>query len=115
MSHSHDTPEQYTLAQLLCCVASRLIENNRSVFAGTGMPMVSAMPAQRTHAPNVLIVFEAGDVDPQVPALPISVGDSRTFHRAVAATSMHEVMAAGQAGYVDYGFLGAAAIDPYGT
>ena len=35
---------------------------------------------------------------------PISVGGSRTFHRAVAATSMHDVMSFLQNGYVDYGF-----------
>ncbi|MCK4314230.1 MAG: 3-oxoacid CoA-transferase, partial [Anaerolineae bacterium] len=46
---------------------------------------------------------------------PISVGDSRTFYRACAASSMHDVMSAGQAGYVDYGFLGAAQMDPYGN
>jgi glutaconate CoA-transferase subunit B len=115
VSNSISTGEAYNLAELLCCVASRLLENNRAVFVGTGMPMVSAMLAQRMHAPGVLIIFEAGGVGPRVPALPISVGDSRTFHRAVAATSMHDVMSAAQAGYIDYGFLGAAAIDAYGN
>jgi len=43
------------------------------------------------------------------------VGDSRTFYRAVSASSMHDVMSASQSGYVDYGFLGAAQIDPYGN
>jgi len=33
----------------------------------------------------------------------------------VAASSMHDVMSTMQNGYVDYGFLGAAAIDPYGN
>lgn len=106
---------QYTLAEFLACAASRLLENNRSVFVGTGLPMVSAMLAQRTHAPNILIIFEAGGIGPQVPALPISVGDSRTFHKAVAASSMHDVMSAAQAGYIDYAFLGAAAMDAYGN
>lgn len=105
----------YTLAELLACAASRLLENNRSVFVGTGLPMVSAMLAQRLHAPNILIIFEAGGIGPQVPVLPISVGDSRTFYKAVAASSMHEVMSAAQAGYIDYAFLGAAAMDAYGN
>lgn len=105
----------YTLAELLICVASRLLEDNRAVFVGTGLPMVAAMLAQRTHAPNILIIFEAGGVGPQVPVLPVSVGDSPTFHRAVAASSMHDVMSAAQAGYIDYAFLGAAAMDAYGN
>ena len=77
--------------------------------------MIAAMLAQRTHAPHLLIVFEAGGVGPRVPSLPVSVGDSRTFHQAVLASSMHDVMAACSAGYIDYGFLGGAAIDQYGN
>jgi acyl CoA:acetate/3-ketoacid CoA transferase beta subunit len=50
-----------------------------------------------------------------VPTLPISVGDSRTFYHASAASSMHNVMSACQAGYVDFGFLGGAMMDRYGN
>jgi acyl CoA:acetate/3-ketoacid CoA transferase beta subunit len=107
--------KRYSPTELLACVAARLLEDRKSVLVGTGLPMIAALLAQRSHAPNLLIIFEAGGVGPQVPVLPISVGDSRTFHRAVAATSMHDVMSAAQAGYVDYGFLGAAMIDAYGN
>jgi acyl CoA:acetate/3-ketoacid CoA transferase beta subunit len=62
-----------------------------------------------------LIIFEAGGIGPKVPMLPISVGDSRTFYKACAASSMHDVMSAGNSGYVDFGFLGAAMIDEYGN
>jgi glutaconate CoA-transferase subunit B len=82
---------------------------------GTGLPMIAGMLAQRTHAPNLLIIFEAGGIGPRVPALPISVGESKTFYQAAAASSMHDVMSLCQAGYVDYGFLGAAMIDAYGN
>jgi len=105
----------YTSTELLACVAAGLLEDKKSVLVGTGLPMIAALLAQRTHAPNLLIIFEAGGVGPQVPVLPISVGDCRTFHRAIAATSMHDVMSACQAGYVDYGFLGAAMIDARGN
>ena len=111
---NHDN-HAYNPTMLLACVASGLLEDGKSVFVGTGLPMIAAMLAQRTHAPNLLIIFEAGGVGPQVPVLPISVGDCRTCYKAVAATSMHDVMSAGQAGYVDYGFLGAAMIDMYGN
>ncbi len=106
---------EYNLAELISCVAARLLEDNRSVFVGTGLPMMAAMLAQRSHAPNLLLVFEAGGVGPRVPQLPISVGDSRTYYQAVSATSMHDVMSAGQAGYIDYGFLGAAMMDQFGN
>jgi glutaconate CoA-transferase subunit B len=107
--------EGYSLAELLACVASRLLEDGRSVFVGTGLPMIAGLLAQRTHAPRLLIVFEAGGVGPRVPYLPISVGDSRTFHQAVLASSMHDVMAACSAGYIDFGFLGGAAVDQFGN
>jgi acyl CoA:acetate/3-ketoacid CoA transferase beta subunit len=107
--------EQYSSTELLACVASRLLEDKKSILVGTGLPMIAGLLAQRTHAPNLLIIFEAGGIGPRVPVLPISVGDSRTFYKAVAASSMHDVMSAAQAGYVDYGFLGAAMIDPYGN
>ena len=105
----------YTATELLACIAARLLEDKKSVFVGTGLPMIAAMLAQRTHAPQLLMVFEGGGIGAQIPVLPISVGDSRTFHRAVIASSMHDAMSISQAGYLDYGFLGAAQIDQYGN
>ena len=105
----------YTATELLGTVASKLLEDGKSVFVGTGLPMIAGMLAQRTHAPNLLIIFEAGGIGPRVPVLPISVGESKTFYQAAAASSMHDVMSLCQAGYVDYGFLGAAMIDMYGN
>lgn len=105
----------YTAMELMACVAARLLPDRRSIFVGTGLPIIAAMLAQRMHAPGLLIVFEAGGVGPRIPVLPISVGDSRTFHQAVGATSMHEVMSLSQAGYLDFGFLGAAQIDRHGN
>lgn len=105
----------YTSTELLACVASHMLEDKKSAFVGTGLPMIAGLLAQRTHAPNLLIIFEAGGIGPRVPVLPISVGDSRTFCRAVAASSMHDVMSACQAGHVDYGFLGGAMIDALGN
>ena len=82
--------QEYTTGELLAVAASKLLEDKKSVFVGTGLPMIASMLAQRTHAPNLLIIFEAGGMGPQIPVLPISVGDSRTFWKAVAASSMHE-------------------------
>jgi glutaconate CoA-transferase subunit B len=105
----------YNARELEACVASKMLEDKKSVFVGTGLPMIASMLAGRTHAPGLLIIFEAGGMGPQSPVLPISVGDSRTFYRAVAASSMHDAMSLTQAGYLDYGFLGAAQIDRYGN
>ena len=107
--------KNYTSTELLACVASRLLEDGKSVFVGTGLPMIAAMLAQRMHAPNLLLFFEAGGIGPQIPVLPISVGDSRTFYNAISASSMHDIMSMAQNGFIYYGFLGAAQIDKYGN
>src|SRR3954464_2412482 len=101
--------------ELMICCAARLLENGRTVAVGTGVPCAAAMLAQRTHAPRLTIVFEAGGVAPQLPTMPISVGDSRTFYRAAMATSMADIMETCQRGLIDYTFLGGAQIDAYGN
>jgi glutaconate CoA-transferase subunit B len=101
--------------ELMICCAARLLEDGRTVAVGTGVPCAAAMLAQRTHAPNLVILFEAGGVAPQLPTMPISVGDSRTFYRGLMATSMADVMETAQRGLIDYTFLGGAQIDAYGN
>ena len=105
----------YSAMELMICVAARLLENGCTVGVGTGGPCAAAMLAQKTHAPDIFVVFEAGGLAPQLPTMPISVGDSRTFHRALMATSMNDVLDACQRGMVDYTFLGGAQIDTYGN
>jgi glutaconate CoA-transferase, subunit B len=105
----------YNAIELMICCAARLLEDGRTAAVGTGVPCAAAMLAQRTHAPHLVMLFEAGGVAPQLPTMPISVGDSRSFHRAVMATSMADIMETCQRGLVDYTFLGGAQIDPYGN
>jgi glutaconate CoA-transferase subunit B len=106
---------EYNVTELMACVSSRLLEDNKAVLVGTGLPLVSASLAQNLHAPNLLVVFEAGGIGALIPTIPISVGDSRTCHRAVMAASMDYVMSCAQLGFTDYAFLGAAQIDQYGN
>jgi glutaconate CoA-transferase subunit B len=105
----------YNQMELMICCAARLLEDGRTVAVGTGVPCAAAMLAQRTHAPDLVILFEAGGVAPQLPTMPVSVGDSRTFYRAAMATSMADVMETCQRGMIDYTFLGGAQIDAFGN
>ena len=105
----------YNAMELMICCAARALEDGRTVAVGTGVPCAAAMLAQRSTAPNLVIFFEAGGVAPQLPTMPISVGDSRTFYRAAMATSMADVMETCQRGMIDYTFLGGAQIDAYGN
>lgn len=106
---------EYNTMELMICAASRLLADGATVGVGTGAPCAAAMLAQKTHAPALFIVFEAGGLAPQLPSMPISVGDSRTFHRGLMATSMGDVLDACQRGMVDYTFLGGAQIDAFGN
>src|SRR3984885_16379864 len=105
----------YTSIELMIVCASQVLEDGKSVAVGTGVPCAAAMLAQRTCAPNLVIFFEAGGVAPQLPTMPISVGDSRTIHKALMATSMADIMQFCQKGLMDYTFLSGAQIDPFGN
>jgi glutaconate CoA-transferase subunit B len=105
----------YNAMELMICCAARLLEDGKTVAVGTGAPCAAAMLAQRTCSPHLVVLFEAGGVAPQLPTMPISVGDSRTFYRGVMATSMCDIMETCQRGMVDYTFLGGAQIDAYGN
>ncbi len=105
----------YNDMELMICLASRYLEDDSIVVVGTGAPCAAAMLAQKMYSPRLMIMFEAGGIGPQLPSMPISVGDSRTFYRALVASSMPEVMETCQRGLVDYTFLGGAQIDQYGN
>lgn len=105
----------YNNMELMITIAARNLEDGAVVVVGTGVPCAAAMLAQLTNSPNLMILFEAGGIAPQLRTMPISVGDSRTSYKAIKATSMAEIMELCQAGIVDYCFLGGAQIDKYGN
>ncbi|WP_455279686.1 CoA-transferase, partial [[Eubacterium] cellulosolvens] len=67
----------YNQVELMASVAARMLENDKSVLVGTGLPVLAAMLAQRTNAPNILIMYEAGGIGSQASVVPVSVGESR--------------------------------------
>jgi len=101
--------------ELMVCAAAHMLEDNKTALIGTGAPLAAAMLAQKTHAPNLIIMFEAGSMAPIMEKLPISVAGSHTQTRAIKHSSMYEVMEACQRGMVDFSFLGGAQIDRYGN
>lgn len=110
------TKEPYSSIEMMIVAASRLLEDGKTVFTGTGMPILVALLAQATHAPMLAIIYEAGGISPlKPPTVPLSVGDSMTTYKAVMAASMDYTISFIQAGYGEYAFLGAAQIDPYGN
>ncbi|MFB0518592.1 MAG: CoA-transferase subunit beta [Acidobacteriota bacterium] len=106
---------EYNPTELLICIASRQMEDKTSAFIGTGIPMLAAALAKKTHAPELAAVFEFGGIGSPLELLPLAVGGSRTFYKALAAMSICDVMEAAQRGLIEYGFLGGAQIDMYGN
>jgi glutaconate CoA-transferase subunit B len=105
----------YNPNELLICTASRLMPDSTTAFIGTGIPMLAASLAQRMHAPNLIAIFEFGGTGAILEELPIAVGERRSFHKAVAASGICDIMETAQRGLIEYGFLGGAQIDPYGN
>ena len=106
---------QYNESEFLICLASKLMEDGTTAFVGTGIPMLAAALAKRMHAPNLVPIFEFGGTGASLEKLPLGVGDSRTFHKAVAASGICDIMETAARGFVEYGFLGGAQIDCYGN
>jgi len=105
----------YTKTELMICVAARLFQDGTTAFIGTGVPMLAAMLANKTIAPNLVPVFEFGGTGAILENLPRAVGESRTFHKALCASGICDTMETAQRGFIDYGFLGGAQIDCYGN
>jgi glutaconate CoA-transferase subunit B len=107
--------QTYSKTELMICVAARLFEDGTTAFIGTGIPMLAAMLATKTIAPNLVPVFEFGGLGAIMEELPRAVGEARTFHRGLVAAGICELMETAQRGFIDYGFLGGAQIDPFGN
>ena len=115
MSNPADDRDRYNSSELLICTAARLMPDRTTAFIGTGIPMLAASLAQKMHAPNLVTVFEFGGTGAILEELPMAVGGECTFHRAIAAAGILDVIEAAQRGFIEFGFLGGAQIDPYGN
>ena len=112
MSHT----SAYTSSELLTINAARLLRDGDVVFVGVGLPNLACNLARRTHAPNLLMIYEAGVIGAQPRRLPLSIGDPTLVSGALAVCSMYDIFAFYlQRGNVDVGFLGGAQIDRFGN
>jgi len=111
-----DTVE-FTDTEFMIAQGARLLEDGKTIFVGWGIPQVVAMLAQKLYVPNLLQLFEFGAIGPQ-PVLPFvrgTMGGPQNVYRSLQWNSMNWAFAYSASGYMDYGLLGAAQIDPYGN
>lgn len=110
------TNPPYTSSELLTINAARLLRDGDVVFVGVGLPNLACNLAMRTHAPNLLMIYEAGVIGARPARLPLSIGDPTLVSGSTAVCSMFDIFSFYlQRGNVDVGFLGGAQIDRFGN
>src|SRR3954451_2177504 len=93
---------------------SRALRDGAVLFVGIGLPSTGANLARRTHAPNLVLVYESGCIGAKPSTLPLSIGDGELAETADSVVSVPEIFNYWlQPGRIDTGFLGAAQIDRY--
>jgi glutaconate CoA-transferase subunit B len=106
----------YNSSELMIINAARMLRDGDVVFVGVGQPNLACNLARRTHAPNLVMIYEAGVIGAQPARLPLSIGDPTLVSGAAAVCSMYDIFSFYlQRGNVDVGFLGGAQIDQYGN
>lgn len=107
---------EYSSAELMTINAARLLQDGEVVFVGVGLPNLACNLARYTHAPSLVMIYEAGVIGAQPARLPLSIGDPTLVSGALAVCSMYEIFTLYlQRGNIDVGFLGGAQIDRFGN
>ena len=110
------TGADYTADEMMTVTAARQLRDKAVCFVGIGLPSAACNLARRTHAPQLVLIYESGTVGTRPRVLPLSIGDGELAHTATVVVPLPEVFAHYlQRGRVDFGFLGAAQIDRYGN
>jgi glutaconate CoA-transferase, subunit B len=106
------TPEE-----IMAITASRLLRDQRVVFAGVGTPLLASAVAKRRQAPDLTIVLEGGIIGARLlpGALPISTNEMRAAFGGEMLTDITDIFLFAQRGFFDYGLLGAAQVDMFGN
>jgi glutaconate CoA-transferase, subunit B len=110
------TEISFSSAELMIINAARLLRDGDVVFVGVGQPNLACNLAKRTHAPNLVMIYEAGVIGAEPARLPLSIGDPTLVSGALSVVSMYDIFTLYlQRGNVDVGFLGGAQIDRFGN
>ncbi len=106
---------EFTMQEIMAVAAAREIKDGEKVVIGTGLPLLGAFLAQKTHAPNMIAIYESGAIDCKPIATPFSVADSVLVPGSAMQGGLMEALGIVHAGELDLGFLGGAQIDKHGN
>jgi glutaconate CoA-transferase subunit B len=107
--------DDFTMQELMAVAAAREIKDGEKVIIGTGLPLLGAFLAQKTHAPNMIAIYESGAIDCKPVVTPLSVADAVLVPGAAMQGGLMEALGLVHKGELDVGFLGGAQIDKYGN
>jgi glutaconate CoA-transferase subunit B len=110
--------QEYSSTEMMAIACSRRISNEDTVFCGTGLPLLAAVTAKMTHAPDCVIFFETGAMDPVLLEIPLTVADPRVMYKASHLGGLFDAfsyMQNRQTGQSVLGILSGAQIDIHGN
>jgi len=106
----------WTADEMMSVAAARALRDDTACFVGIGLPSTAANLARRTHAPNLVLIYESGTIGAKPSRLPLSIGDGVLAETAETVVGVPEVFNYWlQPGRIETGFLGAAQIDRFGN
>jgi glutaconate CoA-transferase subunit B len=114
MSAIPGSQAECTSEDAMIVAGSRLLADGQVCFVGVGLPSAAAILALRTHAPNLVLVYESGTLGTRPAYLPLSVADHVLSSTAQTIVSVPEIFNYWvQPGRIDVGVLGAAQVDRF--
>jgi glutaconate CoA-transferase subunit B len=107
--------KDYTPSEFQAVLTAREIQDGQVIFVGVGMPLLGALLASVTHAPNVIIATECGSVGPKPLRLMLGAGDNGNVENSIVNFSLWRLFSDMQAGFIDLGAVGGAQVDKFGN
>jgi glutaconate CoA-transferase, subunit B len=106
----------YTIDELIVTRASDEIRDNEMVIIGQGIAMASGVLAKATHAPNAVILTEAGIYGIEPFKVPLHIADVSCTRGFTYSCDMVDIFSTIlNRGYVDVAFLGIGQVDKHGN
>lgn len=120
MAAENNTNTYYTATEIQAYTAATLIQPDQVIIVGTGLPLIASALAKRYLQPSCTLIVESGLMDCRPLDMPRSVSDLRSMaHCAVPCPPYRYLGFQANELLWDHkrliGFIGGAAVDPYGN